>query len=613
MADYKIKSILSILLLVLLISITSAVTVDTNPIILSESITSVQLHFSDLTTNNVSLGLSSNLDGYARLQFDYVNINEAYARVYLDNIPSTNISGFLFFGSQDVPLNIISSQATPVATSSIIIFPTSKIVTLQQGITKTQSITVTVPSNYPRPVTFHSVDFNPEIEAITLGDLNLGQVSPGNSISIPIVFHGEDAQTGTYSTQLSIYATDEVVGQLSIPTVSITLQITTGVSPVTTETFSTAPTCTLSATTMNTNNTYYFTCTGVVSNLDIDIPSSDYYVGKSVDITSSLYTYSFMPIKYGTTSFIAEFKYNGASIFAPFKQNIILTSAGSIISGTNLRIVLTPTLEDSVDGKEFYIIQVVDNISGSLVENPKLFIDAVEINSTSSYSFRYAFIPSQNYTIRARSTGYEDMVQYSVLDFNSIEITASPTTGDISTLFNITTSVQNATIYIQNKSYVNNYYGVLPGGVLEIRAEKEGYKTKIINFTVDDRIKIISFGAEFKKGVSQNFTLSGSGNWVVYYKKDLSQTDRSELIKGVGNLVAFTPKKTGAYVIEVDGAHVGTFSIDGFSFSNKWWFMPAWVWLLIAFFIILIILFSRKSRTPDKGGGAGFDMHVGNN
>jgi len=47
---------------------------------------------------------------------------------------------------------------------------------------------------------------------------------------------------------------------------------------------------------------------------------------------------------------------------------------------------------------------------------------------------------------------------------------------------------------------------------------KEGYKTEIINFTVDDRVRIVSFGGEFKKGIDQNFTLninSSLGSFII--------------------------------------------------------------------------------------------------
>jgi len=431
--------------------------------------------------------------------------------------------------------------------------------------------------------------FNPGTEAILFGDLNLGQVAPGNSIQIPIVFSGIDAQTGTYQTQLSVFATDSE-GQVALPTVSLTLQVTAGVTPITGDTFSTSPTCSLSATTMNLNNTYSFTCSGVVSNLQITIPSSNFYIGKNVEISSGIYRYDFIPVDYGETQFIAEFRYNGASIFQPFSQDIRISSAGSLVPGTSLKFVFTPKLDDATGDEEKFLIQLADNKTGSLVSGPIVLVNAVAVNKTGDYSFEFAFESNTDYEVRGKAPGYEDLVETINVKSQKIEIRINPGVGDSSTMFNITTSVDNATLTILDQNYIGNYYGVLPGGAVEIKAVKEGYKIEIINFTVDDRPRIIAFGSEFKKNVAQNFTLNKIGDWIIYHKNSLGATERTEYAKGSGDLIEFTPEKSGAYVIEVSGIHVGTYEIEGFSFTNKWGFLPAWAWLILGAILVLIII-----------------------
>lgn len=609
MTDQKRVKIFVGVFFIFLISFASATTINIDPIILSSSIDEVQLSFTGLPAGNTSLGLSSNIQSYAHLQFEYVSPSESYTKIYLDSVPSSDLTGYLFYGTGSAEVRILSDYVPP---TDLIVFPTSKVVTVKQGSSKTQNILITVPASYPRPVTIQSVDFNPGTETILFGDLNLGKVQPGNSIQIPIVFSGEDAQTGTYQTQLSIFATDSE-GQVPLPQISLTLQVTAGVSPVTGDTFSTPPTCSLSATTLNLNNTYSFTCSGVVSNLDIDIPSSEYWVGKSVEESSGIYRYTFMPIKYGETEFKADFKYNGASIFTPFKQEIRISSAGSVVEGTTLKLIFTPKLDQSTGEEESFLIQLVDNKTGSLVTNPIILVDALEINKTGEYSFEYGFLPNKDYEIRGKAPGYEDIVKTINIKPQKIEIRISPGVGDTSTMFNVTTSVKNATIKIGEDSYSDSYYGVLPGGIVKITAIKDGYKTEVINFTVSDKPRIVSFSGELKRRVQQNYTLNKNASWIVYYKKNLDTPDKIELAKGNGILIQFTPSKKGVYVIEADGLNIGTYQIEGFKLSNKLLGIPAWIWFIGGFLIVFVvfIIVMRKISPGSGEESSGMEFSVG--
>jgi len=578
----------------------------------------------------LTLSVSSSLQGIVTLSKTSLNLGiSPYKSSVTLTIPEDgyqdggSFNGVLTYvsslGTETIPISVvIGPEEEEVIQGDLIVFPTSKVVTVKQGSEKIQNILISVPSNYPRTVTIQSVDFNPGTEAILFGDLNLGQVAPGNSIQIPIVFSGIDAQTGTYQTQLSVFATDSE-GQVALPTVSLTLQVTAGVTPITGDTFSTSPTCSLSATTMNLNNTYSFTCSGVVSNLQITIPSSNFYIGKNVEISSGIYRYDFIPVDYGETQFIAEFRYNGASIFQPFSQDIRISSAGSLVPGTSLKFVFTPKLDDATGDEEKFLIQLADNKTGSLVSGPIVLVNAVAVNKTGDYSFEFAFESNTDYEVRGKAPGYEDLVETINVKSQKIEIRINPGVGDSSTMFNITTSVDNATLTILDQNYIGNYYGVLPGGAVEIKAVKEGYKIEIINFTVDDRPRIIAFGSEFKKNVAQNFTLNKIGDWIIYHKNSLGATERTEYAKGSGDLIEFTPEKSGAYVIEVSGIHVGTYEIEGFSFTNKWGFLPAWAWLILGAILVLIIIvvIARKkvqgSYETAQTDGAGLSFNVGEN
>lgn len=617
MTDLKKKSILIgvFLLSVFFISLVSAITTTPTQVSLDSQNPSQLIEFVGLNSS-ISLSLSSSIIPYAQLNFYTADPTNRWVTISLKpDVPAGNYLGSINYPEGMTPVGIYIEENETQIESDIIVFPTSKVVTVKQGSEKTQNIMITVPANYPRPITIQSVDFNPGTETILFGDLNLGQIAPGSSIQIPIVFSGIDAQTGSYFTQLSIFATDSE-GQVPLPTISLTLQITAGVTPITGDTFSTPPTCSLSATSFNLNSTYSFTCSGVVSNLEVEPQYNEYFEGKTVEVSSGLYKYEFVPLKYGETDFVAVFRYNGAPIFQPYKQTVRITSAGSLVAGTSLKFIFTPKLDQATGDEETYLIQLADNKTGSLVQGPRVWVNAIELNSSTG-TFQYSFEPNKDYEVRGKAEGYEDFVQTININPQKIEIRISPGTGDTLTTFSINTSVNNATITIGGRDYYGVYVGPLLGGVNEIKAVKEGYKTEIINFTVDDRIRIISFWGEFKKGIDQNFTLNTNVSWIVYYKKSIDEVERTEVAKGTSDLVLFLPDKKGVYVIEADGMHIGTYEIPKFSFSNKWWILPVWAWLLI-FIPIVIIIFIVVMRKVMRGDSTGQDdtqlmMNVGDN
>jgi len=516
-----------------------------------------------------------------------------------------NYQGQITFSdsSTAVPLYLIIHDPNANIDSDIIVFPTSKIVNVQQEKEKTQNILIDVPSNYPRIVTIKSVTLEPEVDTIKFGDLNLGQISPGNSIQIPIVFTGVDAQTGSYSTILKILATD-LEGQVILPQVSLTVQVTAGVSPVTEETFSTSPTCSLSSSTFTLNTTYSFTCQNTVSNLEISIPSNEYYIGKKVEVTQNIYRYDFTPIKYGNTFFKSEFRYKGASIFEPFSQEIKISSTGTSVPGTSLKIIFTPSLESLQDGEKV-LIQLADNKTGSLVSEPKVWVNAKELNGTGE-TFETSFVAETDYEIRGKSPGYDDITETVRISPKPISIILNPASGDTNTIFSINTSIENATLFINDAVVENPYSGTLSGGINVIKAVKKGYTPASINLTISNLIRIISGGENFKKDVLQTFILNQNASYKVYYQNSIDATKIDLLTFGDGLKIDFTPDAKGFYRIEANGVQLGPFyEIKGFSFKNKWWFMPAWAWILIIFIIIILVIIVisiRRANTAESPG-----------
>jgi len=625
MTDQKIlKATVGIMFLLLFVGIASATVevsfpdpaiVSLNPLVTSQIIEFQNQNLS--TSSSVSLSLSSEISGVAQLSASSLVVpNRNSITISIQSGASDgSYSGFLNWNDADslgsIPVSILVPDETVVVESDLIVFPTSKIISVKQGSQKTQNILITIPNNYPRSVTINAVNFNPGTEPILFGDLNLGIVAPGQSIQIPIVFSGEEAETGTYQTDLSILATDSE-GQITIPTISLMLQVTAGVSPVTDETFSTSPTCSLSATTLNLNSTYSFTCSNTVSNLEVQPQYSEYFVGQSVETSAGIYRYDFMPIKYGETSFRAIFNYKGAPIFEAFDQSVRISSSGSIVPGTVLRFDFTPDLEVA-KGNEQILIQLVDNKTGSLVTDPKIWVNALTVNKTGQ-TFEYGFLPDVEYEMRGSAPGYEDIVEKVSISPKDISIIVNPAIGDTTTLFNITVSVANATLELNGADVSNPYYGPLIGGINKVVARKPGHITQELNITVGTYLRVVLQNEEFKKGEEQVFVPSQNiTSWKVFYKKELDTLESEEFEVGYSNNITFTPKKAGYYTISIDGKDISTYEAKGFSFKNKVLWLPVWVWLVIiaVVIILIIIIVALKGKDYEGADDSGLSYQVG--
>lgn len=597
--------VLNLLILSVTLSFVSAsITTDPVSVFLTPTQTSQLVEFINSNASDTStytLSLSGDLNDVVSLSFN--NIIFPSNRFITISVKSTASSGthtgYLNYGSYSLPITVYIENITSTEPDSgILVFPTSKVVTVQQGNTKTQNILITVPSNYPRTINIQSVDFYPGTETVTFGDLNLGQVFPGQSVQIPIIFSGVDAETGSYNTNLKIFATDSE-GLVSLPTVSLTLQVTAGVSPITGETFSSPPSCALSSTSLNLNQTYTFTCSNTVSNLDIEITPNDYFIGKKVETTSGIYRYDFTPVQLGETTFRADFKYKGAPIFTPFKSDIRITSSGAVNPGTTLKFIFTPSLGEVKAGEDV-LVQIVDNKTGSLVSDPQLFIDAKKMN-LSNGAFSFIPVPKQEYAFRGVSIGYDDLVETIVYDPKTIIISYNPSTGDISTKFNITTDVANTTLYISGLTYTNSYYGNLMAGLNQIKASKDGYDDAYVNITVGDIARILTDIQKLKKGKDVTIALTKNVSILnVLYSKKVENPPETYFTGLNSNSFTFNPKKSGYYTFQADGFTIGSTEVKGFSLKDKWWFAPAWVWLGFVLLLFIIFLVAR-------GSGGGYD------
>src|SRR3990167_10205423 len=303
-----IKKITTAVLAIFLISFVSAMTCSTN---LIERNVVVGTNPESATVTCINANYSTTVNKIGNF-FSLVptnpflspaNANETIQINFNSGLTQNVYEGMIFFSDSSSPVTIkVNVSQPPQNPSGIIVFPTTKFINIKQGEQKPQNIQLIVPSNYGKILTIHSVTMNPEISLINFGDLNLGQVSPGQTLNLGFTVDAKDFQTGVYNTQINILATDNE-GQVQLPLINVQILVSASLNPITNDTFAQKPVCSLSAVIMNVNNTYLFTCNNAVNNLDISPKYNEYFEGISSDLSSGIYSYKFKPIKYGTTKF----------------------------------------------------------------------------------------------------------------------------------------------------------------------------------------------------------------------------------------------------------------------------------------------------------------------
>lgn len=504
-----------------------------------------------------------------------------------------HLGSVVFGDGSSVPLafyvKAVSQQSSP-----ILVFPTSKVVSVQQGNEKTQNIIITVPSSYPRTITIQSVDLNPNVETIKLGDLNLGQIAPGNSIQIPIVFTGNNAQTGTYQTSLDIFAIDSQ-GQVNLPKVSLELQVASGINPSVNFSINELPTCSLNAVELNLNNTYALTCSRPNPNIEIHpVIDSFYLTGSNVEKTSTQFIYNFKAKKIGNTQVRAEFRVYNAMIGEPFTQDVRISNSGnSPIPGTIMNLIFfqegKQKDKSSLSTGET-TIQVIDNQTQSIIENAKLQMGGANINNTLTLE------ADKFYQIRAISPGYVDLVTSFNVTEKPLKLILNP---NRSRYFaheevGLTSDVQNTTFFINNIEINNNTYTFTVEGNYTIKAKSDGYSTIERTIEVLPSVTFTSSPQpdEWSQGDSVTAELSQSSDWSI-------QKDGVNVASGTGKDVTFSIGDPGFYTLKSNGVTLASKQVESKSFFKKYW----WVFVIVVAILILLFVRSGGEESIDTGFG----------
>lgn len=405
----------------------------------------------------------------------------------------------------------------------------------------------------------------------------------------------EGLSSQTYSSKLKVNAFDKI---FEIP---FTIIVTAGSSPVTNFSVDNLPTCSLTSINLNLNNTYSMVCTNLQPDITIKpVIDNDYIYGNGLDTTSNQYIWYFKPKKMGNTIIKAEFYYRDSPVGDPFSQEVKITSTGSSIAGTSLKLLFTPSLDVLSDGEQT-IIQLIDNKTNSLVENPSVYVNAIPITplNNSDKSFPYSFNTDTNYEIRGESPGYDDLVQTVNITKKQITITLDPDKAiyDAGEVINITTDPENSTILIDGFASGNSYTALKSGNV-SIKAEKEGYLDDEKIIFVQSSITLVPTSCtitpdKWESGKDVVCSLSENSTWEIYQNGTLENS-------GTSDTVSFKLKE-GSFEIKANGISIWNQNIQKKGIMN--WVKEHWLISIIGVFAIAFLgyLFYINRGSDDLG------------
>lgn len=597
------KFLLTFIFGVFLISMISATTCSVSSI--SKTYTQGDLvseSFTCTNTLNSSITISSSGES-SLISFTPTTISSnSQATITINFLSSASVglhSASLNIDNVNIPISFLVSEPS-TSTCAINVFPTTLTnIKITQGETKTRTITLSVPSCFTSAVTIQGISLQTDQKPITLGELSAGNLNPGQSINIPVELNAIGVATGQYNDVLQFLIYNSSGNTISVPNTNIGVLVSQGVTPISNFSITEIPSCSLSASELNLNSTYSFTCS--ISNPNIKIQpifDSNYLVGISDVSTSSQYVYNFKAKKIGNVDFKANFFYEGSSgvslIGDPFLQELKITNTGnSAISGTSLDLIFYQDgilkTKDQLQAKET-IIQAIDNESRNLVEGYEILIGGIISNNTITLE------SDKIYYLTVTAPGFNDLItnisasKYAV----PFEISPSKTEYVIGDTITFNSSVEGTT-YLINGIILLSPYTFNSIGTFEIVARNPNYEDNSINVSVVSSIRVIAQTPieEWRKGTKVNLELSQDvSNWEVWLN------DSVIVESGTGKLVSFKTSGVGYYTLKADGVtmNLQEVMVDKYPFWKKGLIVVGG----ILFVIILIFLFKRKGSNSSS-------------
>ena len=409
---------------------------------------------------------------------------------------------------------------------------------------------------------------------------SMGESEQGREYIFTVGLDAVDVQTGTYSNSyiVSAFSGDTIYSK----TIPLSVTVSSGTAPD--STFTTLPTCSLSASEFALNQTYKLICNSISPNIEVQpVIDYDYIKGIGVSETGDSYEYSFQPIQFGNTEIKARFLFKNAPMGSEYSQEVRILASSGVVQGTSLALKFYPDLYEAKEDEPI-TIRAVDNESGNILTNAKIYLDGIEMLNDS-----LVLKSNKNYEIRASFIGYRDLVETINLNPKLINFTIG-TEYNLGDSLNFTTDPEDATVTL-NGSLISLPFPLNSIGTFEISVSKLGYTTSTQNITVGSHSKIIystpidsiEKGGEILVEFAENETLI-----YVDFQADPSEAAVILVQEFTGKQVSFLTEKEGVYHVYADGEFIQQFSVIK---SDGWWnfYKSPWVW--IPAIIILILLF----------------------
>lgn len=409
---------------------------------------------------------------------------------------------------------------------------------------------------------------------------------------------------GTYTNTYQVSATDSQgnVYTLNNP-ISVSLVVTQGISPISNFSASNLPSCSLTTTNLQINQTYSLSCTNLNPNIIISPQiNPQYLIGNGISITSNTYNYNFIPLNPGVTNVTANFLYDNALVGIPFTQEVTISSNGQA-PGTGMYMQFSPSIDSFNQSLGPYntVVQAIDNATQSLITDATFYLNGVQVNNTLTLQ------PGVNYTLRAHAEGYNDNVQYIYINPQFINITISPNPLIANTPVYVNVTPYDASVFIDGSSLtLTNGTGniTLSAGNHNLVAIDQGYVQSNLTLDVLNQIGIVST-TQWILNTPQYVVLNREANWTILYAKD-NTSSYSVIMGGQSQNISYTPQNRGNYEIQANGLNLGIYSIPPAPivtfFKNTW---VIWVVAVVVIFLVILILKQRG------GSGGGISLPAG--
>jgi len=511
------------------------------------------------------------------------------------SIPKGLYPTTLYFPNSPTLVSVLVSVADPISSSACQLNPSlvSYSQTFQQGTSVELPKIIFNPTNCEGSFSITSAYISGGIT--TSSGQKPVYIKTASSTDILLGVDTSGLSSLTYPTKLTVVAFGKTFTDIS----TITIIVTGSTTPQGNFSSDNVPTCSLTNTILSINQSYSLVCTNLQPDVSIyPIVDDNYIKGTGVDTSSNQYVWYFTPKKMGNIIIKANFNYLNAPIGNPFSQEVKIQSSGLAVAGTSLKLLFTPALNSVSDG-ESVIIQLIDNKTGSLVESPEIYVNAIKLDSinNSEKSFPFTMKVGNNYEVRGKSPGYDDLLESFNITKKDILITLSPNkeiyqAGDV---IDITTDA-NASIIIDNVIITSKNYTLNKVGNITIKAEKEGYLATEKIIFVDSDIYFYSSSCtlepeKWKVGKEDIICkLNQVANWEVYLNGTKISSGDTEVVK-------FSLENEGMLEIKLGETILWNQTIEKKGVFR--WMLEHWIWVLIGLVVLVVVFLIIRSGSEE--------------